>query len=245
MPILDNSVNVFINDSLIAENAKREAEHEPSGKLSASMLYQPLRFQIMKCLGVPRKPLDAYVLGKFIRGNHVEDWYVSKLGEMGVLVEKQKLVEYRGAIGYADALVDSDKMFFKKGLMTHEVKSVTNAKLKRISVTEVDYHYKMQGAFYGLGLGYEYFAIDIVSAEDLRPNVYIFPTREMKGDIDRAISNFETAMQAWKTNKVLPKFEANPNVKWTADLKYTMFDEFWATAPDSEVIKKMEELKLV
>lgn len=245
MPILDNSINKFIDDSLLAENARREAEHEPSGKLSASMLYQPLRTQVLKSLGAPRKPLDAYVLGKFIRGNHVEDWYVTKLGEMGVLVEKQKMIEYRGAIGFADAVVDSDKMYFKQGVMPHEVKSVTNAKLKRLGKTEVDYHYKMQACFYALGMGTEYFAVDIVSAEDLRPSIYIFKTQEMKSDVDKAISNYQIAMEKWAKDRTLPKFEPNPKVMWTANLQYAMFDEFWMTAPDSDVIKKLEELGII
>jgi hypothetical protein len=245
MPILDNSINKFIDDSLLAENARREAEHESSGKLSASMLYQPLRTQVLKTIGAPRKPLDAYVLGKFIRGNHVEDWFVSKLGEMGVLVEQQKMIEYRGAIGFADAIVDSDKMYFKQGIMPHEVKSVTNAKLKRVNVTEVDYHYKMQACFYAMGMGVEHFAVDIVSAEDLRPNIYIFKTQEMRADVDKAISAYQIAMENWAKDRTLPRFEANPKVAWTGNVKYAMFDEFWMTAPDSEVIKKLEELEII
>src|SRR6266540_3542492 len=150
MAIIDNAINQFIDDSLMRDNAEREAKHESSGKLSASMLYQPLRFQVLKTLGAPRKPLDPYVLGKFKRGNDVEDWYVGKIGEMGALVDRQKIVEYRGVIGFVDALVDSDKMQFKKGIMPHEVKSVTNMKLKRIAKTEVDWHYKMQACLYAL-----------------------------------------------------------------------------------------------
>lgn len=245
MPILDNSINKFIDDSLLAENAKREAEHEPSGKLSASMLYQPLRVQVLKSIGAPRKPLDAYVLGKFIRGNHVEDWYVSKLGEMGVLVEQQKMVEYRGAIGFVDAVVNSDLMYFKQGIMPHEVKSVTNAKLKRLNKTEVDYHYKMQACFYAMAMETEHYAVDIVSAEDLRPSIYIFQTREMKSDVDKAISAYMEAMENWKKDRTLPKFAPNPKVMWTANTQYSMFDEFWLTAPDSEVIKKLEEMGII
>ena len=245
MPILDNSINKFIDESLLAENARREAEHESSGKLSASMLYQPLRVQVLKTLGAPRKPLDAYVLGKFIRGNHVEDWYVSKLAEMGVLVEQQKKVEYRGDIGFVDAVVDSEKMLFKQGIMPHEVKSVTNAKLKRLNKTEVDYHYKMQACFYAMAMDTQWYAVDIVSAEDLRPSVYVFKTQEMKADVDKAISAYQIAMENWAKDRTLPKFEANPKVMWTANTQYSMFDEFWLTAPDSEVIKKLEELGIL
>jgi len=244
MPIIDQTINRFIDEKLIFENSKREAEHEPSGLLSASMLYQPLRFQVLKTLGTPRKPLDAYTLGKFKRGNDVEDWYVSQLDEMGVLLGRQVRVEYRGAIGFVDAMVDSDKTPINRGKIPHEVKSVTNAKLKRIASTEVDWHYKMQGCFYALAIGGEHYAIDIVSAEDLRPTSYIFQAKELQKEVDQAISNYMIAMENWKKDRSLPRFEPTAKAKWTGNLAYSMFDEFWATAPDSDVIKKLEELKL-
>lgn len=244
MPIIDNSINKYINDSLVAENEAREHEHESSGKLSASMLYQPLRFQVLKTIGAPRKPLDAYVLGKFIRGSQVEDWFAKKLGEMGILIEVQKKVEYRDCIGYADTIINTDKMYCKRGVMPNEIKSVTNAKLKRVGQTEVDYHYKMQACYYALGEGKNYYAITIISGEDLRPQVFIFETREMKGAVDKAITDYQEAMAKWKSDKVLPPFAPNPKVPWTANLQYSMFDEFWATAPDADVIKKLAELGL-
>jgi hypothetical protein len=245
MPAQDNYINRFIDEELVRANAERESTHESSGKLSASMLYQPLRFQVLKTIGVPRKPLDPYVLGKFKRGNDVEDWYVSMLDKAGVLVEAQKMVEYRDCVGYVDAIVDSDKMLFKKGLISHEVKSVTNAKLKRIAKTGVDYHYRLQATLYALALGHEYYAIDVLSSEDLRPNVYIFQTRELKRDVDMYISSYMQAMENWKASRVLPKFEANPEVAWTANKAYAMFSEEWIEATDNEVIKKLEELELV
>jgi len=242
MPIIDSYVNNKIDEALLAENAKRESEHESSGKLSASMLYQPLRFQVLKSLGAPRKPIEAYTLGKFKRGNDVEDWYVGQLEAMGVIVERQKKVEYRDAIGFVDALVDSDKMQFKNGIIPHEVKSVTNMKLKRIAKTEVDWHYKMQGCFYAMALGASHYAVDIVSAEDLRPTVYIFPTRELEDDVNKAISAYMKAMEDWKRDRTLPKFEANPKVAWTANIQYSMFEGEWATESDSWAVNQLEAL---
>lgn len=245
MPVIDNSINKFIEDSLLTENARREADHESSGKLSASMLYQPLRFQVLKTLGVPRKQLEAYTLGKFKRGNDVEDWYVGKLGEMGVLLEKQKRVEYRNTVGFVDALVDSNKMQYKKGPMPHEVKSVTNAKLKRVSKTGVDWHYKIQATLYALALGSDYYAIDIVSAEDLRPLIYIFNTKELAHEVEAIITAYEQAMEQWESKMVLPPFKPNPKVLWTANLAYAMFDEAWAVESDSWALKQMEANNII
>lgn len=245
MAIIDNGINQFINESLIRENAERDAKHESSGKLSASMLYQPLRFQVLKSIGAPRKPIDAYVLGKFKRGNDVEDWYVGKLEEMGVLIDRQVKVEYRGVIGFIDAYVDSDKLQFKKGEMPHEVKSVTNAKLKRIAATGVDWHYQMQACLYALAKGRDWYAIDILSSEDLRPVVYIFPTAELKGDVEKAIDAYDQAMKDWKEKQILPKFEANPKCAWTGNLQYAMFAEEWAVNSDEWAIKQLQALGVI
>lgn len=245
MAVLDQAINKFIESELIRENHERELLHEPSGKLSASMLYQPLRFQVLKSIGIPRRPFDAYALGKFKRGVDVENWYVSMLDKMGVLVDKQKQVEYRGVVGYVDAVVNSEVMQFKKGIMPHECKSVTNAKLKRLLKTEVDYHYKMQAALYGLALRSEFYAVDIVSAEDLRPYIYVFPTSMMKADIDQSIDRYDEAMAKWNTFKQLPVMEENSAVPWTTNPNYAMFTEEWWNMPTNEVIKKMVELKII
>lgn len=246
MPIIDNSINKFIEDRLLSENAQREADHESSGKLSASMLYQPLRFQVLKTIGTPRKPLDAYVLGKFKRGNDVEEWYVNMLGEMGVLLEKQKKVEYKEVIGYVDAVVDSDKMQYKQGTMPHEVKSVTNAKLRQINRgSEIDWHYKIQATLYALAMGTDHYAVDIVSAEDLRPLVYIFKTKELAHEVEALIDAYNTAMELWRTKRILPPFKPNPKVMWTANLAYSMFTEEWATESDEWALKQLEALGLI
>jgi hypothetical protein len=244
--IIDNAINKFIEDRLVAENAARDKDHESSGKLSASMLYQPLRFQVLKTIGAPRKAMEPYVLGKFKRGNDVEDWYVEQLGLMGALVERQKKVEYREVIGFVDAVVDSNKMQFRQGLMPHEVKSVTNAKLRQIAKSQgVDWHYKIQATLYALAMGTEFYAVDIVSAEDLRPNVYIFQTAELKHEVDKIISAYKEAMENWAKDRTLPKFAPNPHVAWTANLQYAMFDPEWATESDSWAIKQLEALGIV
>lgn len=245
--IIDTSLNSKIDANLVAENEAREHEHESSGKLSASMLYQPLRFQILKTLGAPRKPFDVYLLGKFARGNQCEDWFVDQLKKVDLLVDTQRKLSYRDCIGFADAVVDTDKMFAKKGIIPYEIKSVNNAKLKRIQATEVDYHYRLQACLYALAMGVDYYAVTVISGEDLQRYPYIFNINDggIKADVEKAITAYQEALERWNKDKVLPPFIANPKVPWTAVPAYMMYDIMWANEPDSVVIKELERLKII
>lgn len=235
--IIDQSLQKFIDDILIADNAERDAKHEPSGLLSASMLYQPTRFQVMKNIGVPRKQMEPYVLGKFNRGNDCEDWLVDKMQKAGVLLETQKPVKYRNVVGFIDMLIDTNKMYFKQGSMPHEVKSVTNMKLKRIASQGVDYHYQLQGCLYGLAEGSDYYAIDILSGEDLRLYTYIFETKDMKADVDMIIDKYDQAMKDWNEKHVLPALEVNPKVAWAVVPDYAPFSKEILEMTDEQIVK--------
>lgn len=256
MPIIDTTINQYIDAELIRLNEERENNHESSGKLSASMLYQPVRFQLLKTLGAPRKKFDPYTLAKFKRGADVEDWFVTQLDGAGVLVshfeldgkynlvvdddKTQARAEYRECIGYIDSVIDTDKMQAKKGIIPNEIKSVTNMKMKRIVKTGIDWHYKIQACLYALAMGVDHFAVTVVSAEDLRAQTHIFQTREMKRDVDHAISEYMKALENYKKDRTLPKFEANEHVKWTGDIKYAMFPEEYVTKPDSWVLEQLD-----
>ena len=257
MPIIDITVNKYIDSELFRLNDERSAKHEPSGKLSASMLYQPVRFQLLKTLEAPRKAFDAYTLAKFKRGIDVEEWYVSQLRGSGVLVEDKKTLEglnleikddkqayatYKGTVGYVDSTIDTDKMLCKKGIIPNEIKSVTNMKMKRIKSTGIDWHYKIQACFYACAMGTDYYAVTIVSAEDLRSETHIFKTRDMKREVDNAITAYDKAVENWEKNKVLPAFAPNPHVGWTADIKYAMFEPEWVEKPDSWAIDQITKL---
>ena len=234
--IVDTFINNYIDATLLKENEEREKAHEPSGKLSASMLYMPTRYQIFKLIGVPKKPMEAYVLGKFKRGNDVEDWYVGQIEKSGALIERQKQVEYRGCIGFVDAVCDSNKMLFKQGIMPHEVKSVTNMKLKRIATTgTIDWHYQLQACFYAMAMKSKYYVVDIVSAEELRPNVYIFETATMAREVDKAIDAYEKAVKNWNEKQLLPAFEENVNVPWINKPEYAPYAIEWLEADDATV----------
>lgn len=260
MPIIDTSISQFIDEKLIEKNKERQEKHEPSGLLSASMLYQPVRFQVLKTLGAPRKEFEPYVLAKFKRGNDVEDWFVKQLSEAGVLIEdkdklesfnlkleddKQAKATYRGAIGYIDSVIDTDQMQSKKGIIPNEIKSVTNAKLKRIKRTGIDWHYQIQACFYALAMGVDHYGVTIVSSEDLRNEIHIFETSQMKKAVDVAIGKYKKAMEDWSIDRTLPPFEANVNVPWTKNIKYAMFEPFWINQSDSRVISKLEELEVI
>lgn len=244
MSIVDTTINKYIDAELFRLNKEREDKHEPSGKLSASMLYQPVRFQVLKTLGAPRKPFDAYTLAKFKRGNDVEEWFVTQLRGAGVLVEDKKVLEnmglkvekdkqagsvYRECVGFVDSVIDTDKMQAKKGKIPNEIKSVTNAKMAMIKRTGIDWHYQLQACKYALSMGVDHYAVTIVSAEDLRAQTHIFQTRYMKRDVDNAIVIYQNAMEEYRKNGVLPVFEANEHVKWTGNIKYAMFTERWVT----------------
>lgn len=260
MAIIDTTINKFIDNQLIKEYKKHQKEHEPSGLLSASMLYQPVRFQVFKTLGVPTKEFDPYVLAKFKRGKDVENWFIKQLNEAGLLItDKNKLESlnleikenkqakgiYRETIGYIDSVIDTNKMQAKKGIIPNEIKSVTNAKIRRIKKGGVDWHYKIQACLYALAMKTEYYAITIISAEDLQNTTYIFKTRELKQEIDQIISRYKKAMEDWAKDRTIPKFEPNKKAAWTANIKYAMFDEFWIKESDKKIIKKMEELRII
>jgi hypothetical protein len=259
MAIIDTTINRHIEAQLISENEARESAHSPSGKLSASILYQPLRFQVLKSIGAPRKPFDAYTLAKFKRGRDVEDWYVEQTKQAGVAVtdkdaiealnlkffeDGQPFGEYKGAIGYIDNILNTDLMQAKKGIIPNEIKSITNMKMKNIARQGIDYHYRLQACFYAMAMGLKWYGVTVVSAEDLRSETHIFNVIDLKQDVETAISRFDEAMKDWRENKKLPPFEPNPNVPWTANLQYAMFEEFWAQAPDDKVVAALTEMGL-
>lgn len=237
----DQSIQLLIEKHLIADSAERDAKHESSGLLSASWLYQPTRYQIMKTIGVPRKTFEPYLMGKFKRGFDCENWLVDHLEQAGILIEKQKEVNYRNVIGFVDAVVDSNKLMFKKGIMPHEVKSVTNAKLARIAkTTEIDHHYKLQAGLYAIAMKSEYYAIDIISAEDLRVNTYIFDTKDIAPEIEQIISNYDKALEVWKTIKRLPELVVNEKVKWATNPNYAPFSAEWLEKTDEQIAKDLK-----
>lgn len=263
MPIVDTYINQKINENRLADNIKERDEYTPSGKLSASSLYLPTRFQVLKTLGVEREPFDAYTLGVFDKGNQIEEGFIKSLKRNELLFNGQKRFflkknfnlewdnekkqyksTYRDSIGYIDAVVDTDLMQAKKGIMPFEVKSVTSYKYKHVKKQGgADWHHCLQACQYALGMGVDYFGVVYISKEHDDPHVMIYQVREYKKDVDHIIGNYQKAMTNWSIDRSLPPFEIDERVKWLVP-KYSPYSEFWYQAPDSEVIKELERLKL-
>ena len=265
MPITTNWINKQINQHRIEDNEKKSKEHKSNSMakgrkgISAGMLFQPVRFQVLKTIGLQRKPFDAYTLGVFEIGNDVEAKFVASLERAGVLLKGKDVEahglkwdeskdeaygEYRGVNGYVDAVVNTAKMEKDWGVMPWECKSVTSYKLKHVKRTGVDWQHKLQACLYALVMGKEKFAVTIISKEHPDPMVHIFEVSEMKQEIDQIISDYAIAMENFKKDRTLPPLNAG-RVAWAVNPKYAMYDEFYMTAPDSEVIKKLEELELI
>lgn len=222
---IETHLDKQIDNALRLQAEAEELKHTPSGKLSAGGLMEPLQWQVLKALQAGKRVVDDYTLRKFLRGKQVEDWLVKLVP--GVL-EAQKFVEYRGVVGYADAIVETDKYDFNLGIIPHEVKSVTNAKYKRIEKRkEADMGHKYQAALYALAIGASHYAIDYVASDDLRVLTFIYPTAEIKDEIDAIIDAYNAQM----AKQVVPIFE--PRYKWQADKMYNKFPE-WANLTEAE-----------
>jgi len=207
----------YIEQQLIEEAEEEKKNHTPSGKLSASMLGQPVQWQILHVIGVPRDEKEEYVTRKFKRGQHVEEWL---LNYMVGLINKQKFVEYKNTVGYVDAIVDMRDWGLEFGVIPHEIKSVSNMKYKRIQKNGADEQHIYQACLYGLALGTEHFALDYVATDDYRVETYLFETKEYAPKVEKVISNFDTQL----ASKFVPNFV--PLLEWHAKPEYNSYKRF-------------------
>mgnify|MGYP001593112720 CR=1 FL=1 len=222
---LDKLISKQITEANIAESAK----HKSSGKLSASMLGQPLQWQILKIMGIPSKPFDEYTLRKFVRGKDIENWLLERMPDV---VGKQKFVEYRNCVGYVDALADTKDWDFADGIIPAEIKSVSNLKYKKILKQGADRSHKLQAGFYAICEGLPHYAVIYVASDDLRVSTYVYETADVKDEIDGIITRFDE-----KRLKGVPVFV--PEEDWQKKAMYNNFPE-WAELNQEEVNKKVE-----
>jgi hypothetical protein len=217
---IDQTISRAIDARLVAENQLRNKLREPSGKLSASILGDPLLWQVLHTLGYPSKEMDPFALKKTARGNDVENWLVEFIPN---LISKQLFLSYREAIGYADAVVDSKDYDFKNGIVPVEIKSVTNANFKwLIKRKGPNHHHSLQAAFYGLSMGSKHSLITYVAADDYRTMTFVIDVIDYQKEIDQIIDDYQEAMRLWEEKKVLPPFE--PREDWQKNPKYAKFD---------------------
>lgn len=211
---IDSTLDRLISENILKENADQKSKHVSSGKLSASILGWPLQWQILKYLGVPAVPFDEYVLRMFLRGRHVEEYIVSQMAN----AQKQVLVEYKGCVGYLDALWNEE---------VREVKSVKNSKYSMINKNkEADPQHKLQGAYYAIGLNKPYYFIDYVAADDYRVSSFKYETNEIKPEVEAIISAYQEAIE----KQIVPKFVAR--YKWQESAQYNNYPEFMTASPE-------------
>lgn len=231
--IKDNTLDKKITERLIAKNELKRKNHEPSGKLSASMLGYPLQWQVLKTKGVKAKEIDEYTLRKFLRGDHVEEWVIQYMEA----IDTQVFCEYRDCIGYADAIVMMDNWSCKiQDNIPHEVKSVTNMKFAKIVKTgQADPQHILQANLYALALESSHFAIDYVASDDYRLETYIYPVDYAKAEVDRIIDEYNEAIKADR----VPVFE--PRYAWQKNKLYNNYPE-WSELNEQQIKQKLKEI---
>ena len=229
---VDLYVDRVITKSLFEEVEKDAEKHNKHGKLSASQMGYPLQWQILKARGIKPAPHDGYTLRKFKRGNQVEDWFISQVPDV---VDTQKTLEYRTAIGRCDAIVDTKDWDFNVGIIPVEVKSVTNANFKHIqNRKESTRGHMLQAGFYARALQKDFFAIAYIASDDYRVRMHIHNVCEIEEELDGIITTFQTQLDTG----VVPVFA--PKEAWHSLIKYNPYPE-WAKLSDKEITKKMKE----
>jgi hypothetical protein len=211
------------------DKAKREG-YERSGKISGGKLGKPTLWAVLDLIGVPDE-FDPYLLGKFLRGNDVEDraiqfltgikpWEVKagelvKSDENAVLVGEfvlQKQGGYRGGTGFIDlAQVVGDSYVY------HEIKSSTKMAYDKVAASGrykgvaepekgigVPYlHHALQLAYYCLGADANRGFLHYFNADDYRLTSFAINPLDYKEEIDKEIDDIQLCF----VTKQLPSFE--------------------------------------
>lgn len=228
---ISNQIDQYIEQLVYKEDLDKTANHVSSGKLSASMLGQPYQWMVLKHLGI-QVQFDNYTLRKFERGRNVEQWLIDKYKE-GV-TETQKLIEYRGCVGYLDILGKVNP--FRDDLLPIEVKSVSNAKYKRIlKENKPDRSHKLQAGMYGLGLGVKQSSICYISTDDYRITHFIFDVTDVANEIDNIINTYNGYIE----RKEIPEFVAIE--RWMQDEKYNQYF-LWSQMDKKELESRASKL---
>jgi len=145
-----------IHEKLVKDNEAQKAARERSGKISGGKLGKPTLWAVLDLIGVPDY-LDPYVLGKFQRGNDVEDRAIQFLTGIkpwevkpGTIVDSEpkailtgKFIlqmegGYRGGVGYIDLsqlVGDASKPFDDSDWVLHEIKSSTKMAYDKVSAS--------------------------------------------------------------------------------------------------------------
>lgn len=198
-----------IDKYLRVENERKSAEHESSGKLSASMLGKPLLEQCLKLIGVPPKPVDDYVLKLFKRGDSVEDDIIDML-EIPKK-DRQVEVEYRNTVGLVD---------FIENTIPNEIKSTKSSGWKWLEKSGAKPAHKLQAGLYALALDTESYRVIYVNSDDYRILEFTENTKDIKDEIDNVIDEVYGQLKSHK----LPKFVARE--KWQESSQYSSYPDW-------------------
>jgi hypothetical protein len=219
-----------VHKKLVDSNEAKQAERERSGKISGGKLGKPTLWAVLDMIGVPDE-FDPYVLGKFQRGNDVEDRAIEFLTgidqhdvEPGVLIHSkpdavltgefmmQKQSGYRGGTGYIDL---SQKL--GDDWVYHEIKSSTKMAYDKVSasgrykgVVDIEkgvgvpyLHHALQIAYYCLGDEVGRGFLHYLNADDYRLCSFAINPLDYKEEIDKEIDDIQMAFKL----KQLPAFE--------------------------------------
>ena len=229
---MTNNISPIIQDIIYSklreENDKERAKHIKSGRLSAGQLGMPIQHQILNALKVEGKDFDNYTLGKFKRGNEVEDFVIRMLGDD--IYACQVDCNYRDCVGKLDIELFGDK--WNVPYLPVEVKSVTNMAFKwMLKDAQAKRGHKLQAGLYALAQDLPKFSVLYVASDDYRTLHLVYDTETVKDEIDLVIDLFNLT---WES-KEIPVFEAIE--KWQEKIMYNSFPQY---------VKKTEaELKLV
>jgi len=238
MSRIDQTIDRAITDRLVKKDRLRSRLHKSSGRLSASILYYPTLWQVLHTIGIEREGIGPYVLRKFARGYHVEEWLADQIPG---LIQKQMFLEYRDAIGYADTVVDTTDYDFHNGIVPNEIKSVTNAKFKwMIKKKGPDESHCLQAAFYALAMKADHALLTYVAADDYRIKCFVLDTKDYKAQVDGIIDDYQKAMKDWNEKEVLPAFKARAD--WQANPKYSAYPAFNGLNAE-EAVEMMKQIK--
>lgn len=141
-----------IAENLQKDNEAKKAKRERSGKISGGKLGKPTLWAVLDLIGVP-DVLDPYMLGKFMRGNDVEDRAIQFLTDIdphdvepgveidgvegAILTGKfilQKESGYQGGTGYVDIAQYIGEKDKREGIY-HEIKSSTKMAYDKVSAS--------------------------------------------------------------------------------------------------------------
>lgn len=219
-----------IHEKLVRDDKEKKANRERSGKISGGKLGKPTLWAVLDLIGVPDE-FDPYVLGKFLRGNDVEDRAIQFLTgikpwevEPGTKVASddnavltgefilQKEGGYRGGVGFVDLA-----QLFKESFIHHEIKSSTKMAYDKVAAAGrykgvvdpekgigVPYlHHALQLAYYCLGDNVNRGFLHYFNADDYRLTSFAINPLDYKEEIDKEIDDIESVF----LTKQLPAFE--------------------------------------